>query len=149
MPFKDKNKLQEYQQKWYQRKKSGLPTKIRTKLTNDEQVEHEKQSRKKWKKNRTQIRQERITNKFGDKCAICNDNYRLQIHRKDGEKHTVWISMNNEEFELLIASDEYVQLCFNCHKSVHWCMYYLGMVWNDIKQRIITNISEIKNKYHA
>lgn len=148
MPFKDKEERRKYQQGWYQRKHAGLPTKTRTKLEVLEQVEREKISKKKWKEKRNNLRRQQIIEKFGERCPICNDTYRLQIHRKDGTPHERWMNMNNTEFWLLISSNDFVQLCFNCHKAIHWCMYYLGMKWEDIKKLIIPHNDE-KNKYHS
>ena len=152
MPFKDLKQKQEYNHNWYQRKKLGLPTKTRTKLEIQVQLEHEKQSKKIYRQKQRKLRQEQLTKKFGERCPICGDTYCLQIHKKDGKPHRQWASLNNTEFWLLLSSDDFVQLCFNCHKAVHWCMYYLGMEWEDIQFKAIPIegvASGLKNRYHA
>jgi predicted HNH restriction endonuclease len=44
--------------------------------------------------------------------------------------------MSNIEFEALMNGDDFAQLCFNCHKAVHWCMEYLGFDWEKIKSLV-------------
>jgi len=95
---------------------------------------------------RREKRQTLLREKFGDKCSICGDTYYLQIHRKDGKKHKKVRDMSNAEFNALMNGDNFAQLCFNCHKAVHWCMEYLGLLWNDLETKI--HISG-KNKYHS
>jgi hypothetical protein len=152
LPFKDREHRKEYQRNWLRNKKLGLPTKTRTKLEVLEQVQHEKESKKKYRKNRIQIRQQQLIEKFDTSCYICNDTYRLQIHRKDGQKHISWQLMNNDDFSILLKSDDYVQVCWNCHKSIHWCMFYLGMIWHEIKSLRENNVKIFglrKCIYHA
>lgn len=152
MPFKDREQRRTYQREWLRRKKLGLPTKTRTKLEAEEIVKHYKESKMKYREKRKILRQEKLKEKFGELCLICGDIYRLQIHRKDGTSHKQIMNMGNKEFQCLLSSDDFTQLCFNCHKAVHWNMYYLNMSWDEIfLYRLYRPHSNgpMKNKYHA
>ena len=63
------------------------------------------------------------------------------IHRKDGAKHKRPKDMTNAEFNEFLKSDDYILLCCACHASVHWCMRYLKMTWEEIKLRLHTQNS--------
>lgn len=145
--MRDLQKHKETNHQWYLRKKLGLPTNTIIKLTNEELKQHSLTSKQTYRQKQKKYRKEQLVKKFGEVCSICGDNYYLQIHKKDGKPHRQWGNMNNTEFWLLISSDDFVQLCFNCHKSVHWCMYYLNMCWDEIKKKVIPTIL-LKNKYH-
>jgi len=147
--MRDQKRHKEYEHQWYLRKKAGLPTKTTIKLTDEEIKKHIFITKKKFREKRRIERTNKIRLKFGERCNICNDTYYLHIHKKDGTKHKTWTDMTNEEFDKFINlnSNDYVQLCYNCHKAVHWCMYYLSMCWEEIKNKAIPTIL-LKNKYH-
>ena len=66
----------------------------------------------------------------GRKCSICGKGNRVLVfHRIDGKLH----SNTNVAKLVLEEPDEFTLLCrHQCHVSVHWCMKYLGMTWDDI-----------------
>jgi hypothetical protein len=66
---------------------------------------------------------------FGDLCFICRKqrgNERFELHEKNGEIHRKKPSLELRE------KDRFVLLCKTCHRSVHWCMEYLNMSWEQI-----------------
>lgn len=146
--MRDKQKLKETQHNWYLRKKSGLPTNTRITLTQEERKQHHNESTKQWMKNRNLERQKLYDEIFGNECLIChighkilNDKLKrsvLQIHRIDGQKHEIFIDMPQYKLleELTNHKNEYVRICYKCHKSVHWCMEYLGLNWEQIKSLV-------------
>ncbi len=151
MPYKGSNKQKDYQRKWYQRKKAGLPTRTTKLLTNEERLQRRRKSSNSSSKKIRKIRKIKIQHKFGKKCVICSDDYYLQLHRKDGTLHRSPTSMTNVQFEELINGDDYIQFCFNCHKAIHWLMKYLKMTWEEIEPKlwILEVAGVIKNKYHS
>jgi hypothetical protein len=66
---------------------------------------------------------------FGDSCFVCKKhrgNQRFELHEKQGNEH-----IKKPHIELK-EKERFVLLCKTCHRSVHWCMKYLGMSWVDI-----------------
>ena len=125
--------LRKYRREWYQRKSAGLVTRIHPIFTNEERISATLKSRK----NANERRRARIKNFlaliFGDKCFFCGFKHRQLIHKKDGTKHKDFRSMRNEELlEVKNKKNEYVRVCPKCHKSIHWCMKYLNLTWNEI-----------------
>ena len=73
---------------------------------------------------------------LGDSCVICKTKRgKLFAHRKDGESHKELSNINLKEIQEELETDEYILLCYRCHKSVHWCMEKLGVKWKEIKDR--------------
>jgi len=81
-----------------------------------------------------------IIDVFGPSCFFCSNEVVRIIHRKDGRKHKLLSSMGLGELRRLIETekDEYVRLCGICHKGVHWCMRWLGLNWDEIIERFIS-----------
>jgi heterodisulfide reductase subunit C len=69
---------------------------------------------------------------LGDKCLFCKYMSRLTIHNKKGQPHQRVFEMRLEDMINALKSNEYVFVCFKCHKSVHWCMKHLHLTWTDI-----------------
>jgi hypothetical protein len=89
-------------------------------------VTHRKQTFKRGRKISGIIRK-----KLGNKCLFCGfesiqRNVAHEIHGKDHHTKSQYYILNNLK--------DFVPLCRYCHKSVHWCMKYLGMNWEEIKQ---------------
>ncbi len=87
---------------------------------------------------RKKSKREVLLSVFGTSCNICNFGKRICIHRKDGNDHKDFWNMSWEEINNIINNerDEYTSLCYRCHKSVHWCMEFLKMSWDDIYVRL-------------
>lgn len=136
MPYRDRQKLREYQRDWCKRKRAGLPTRTTKLLTEEEKKAHIKISAMKSRRRRRKCRRNQLIEKFG-KCLICTDDYWMQLHRKDGNQHKKWAEMTNAEFKTMLDGNDYVWLCYNCHKHVHWCMEHLGMTWQEIQKRLV------------
>jgi len=73
-----------------------------------------------------------VEENLGKECFFCTFTERLQCHRKDGTPHKRLESMRVSEFTQAMRSGDFVRLCFRCHKSVHWCMKYLHLSWQEI-----------------
>jgi len=70
---------------------------------------------------------------FGNKCHFCGYKDRLVVHRKDGLKHPKISAMSKKQINRIKEDkDEYIVLCFRCHKSVHWVMNNLKLSWEDM-----------------
>ncbi len=72
---------------------------------------------------------------FGEKCHFCGIHYeekRIAIHRKDGRPHAERLTVYEKYFRTL-NPDEWVSLCQNHHRFVHWTMDTLGLQWDDLK----------------
>lgn len=67
---------------------------------------------------------------FGSSCIICGrgkKSSRMICHQKYGKKHNcvnLTYAVNHPE--------EFVRLCYACHKGVHWVMKYFKMTWEGI-----------------
>ena len=68
---------------------------------------------------------------LGGGCYFCGNslNRALRMHKKDGKPHPTRTALD------LVPKnpEQFVLLCEGCHKSVHFCMRYLGMRWWMIK----------------
>jgi len=136
----------EYARQWMRNKRLGLPTRTTKKLTEEEKYEHRKTNNLKYVKKEREERNKLFDTVFGNTCFICkrghihykNDSLGrtiLQIHRIDGKKHEIFVDMSKEDLmrEINEHKNEYVRLCWRCHKSVHWCMEHFGFDWEKIK----------------
>lgn len=66
---------------------------------------------------------------LGSVCFFCGrDTKRMTIHEKSGKGHK-----GTAVYLVFKFPDDFVLLCYPCHKTVHWCMEYLNMTWEDIK----------------
>lgn len=90
-------------------------------------------------KTRRALRYQKLRDYFGWKCVICGGNYYLTIHEKYGRPHKSLTDMTLTEVEDTIKNHgtDYVQVCWTCHKHIHWCMKYLGLKWTDIERSSI------------
>ena len=78
-------------------------------------------------------RKSRVVDQYaGNSCLFCGYVDRLVAHRKDGQAHKRFECMGENEHRAEFVSGKYIRLCFRCHKSVHWCMEYLGLGWEEI-----------------
>lgn len=82
----------------------------------------------KWKRNMRMKIEERI----GNKCRFCGFQgtlkRRISAHEIHGNSHS------ETPTYILNHSEDFVPLCKFCHRSIHFCMRYLGLTWNDILQ---------------
>ena len=142
MPFKNEKVQKRYQHNWYLRKKAGLPTKTKPILTFEEKLQRKKKLRREQDKLIRQRKNKLIEDKIGKDCFFCGYGKRLTTHRKDGKNHIKFSRLSKKELihELEKHSDEYVRLCYKCHKSVHWSMKYLGLSWKQISDFKIAKI---------
>lgn len=139
MPFKDEDQLREYQRDWARRKRAGQVTRTKTPMTDEERKERKRQTSREFSMRKSQERKEAILEFIGRICFFCgvdNIERRLSSHRKDGTKHTDFYNMNKEMFNVQVRNNEYVRVCYKCHKHVHWCMDKLNMTWDDILERL-------------
>jgi hypothetical protein len=135
----DIEKKRDYDKNWQRRKRAGLPTRTKPIMTNTERIKRRKEVRQKANNKRFENRLKQIVEKFGKdltdktlRCEICYGKYYPSLHRKDGQPHRLWRDMTNEEFEEMINGNDYVIICYDCHKHIHWCMKYLLMTWEEI-----------------
>jgi hypothetical protein len=66
---------------------------------------------------------------FGKKCFICegkSERRERHLHEINDKKHSYHISY------YMVNKKDFVPLCFNCHKGVHFCYDFLGFSWKDI-----------------
>jgi len=93
---------------------------------------------KNWVKTRRERyakRRQLLISKFGKNCYFCNakeNERRLAFHNKLNESHKDFKDMSEVDFKKVIESDDYIRLCYACHKHIHWCMEKLHMFWNEI-----------------
>ncbi len=128
-----------YNRRWVYNKRHGLPTRTTPKLdlTAEDRRIRKNNRNKEYTKRRKENRKRRLIEKFDvGFCPICEETYRMQLHRKDGKPHKTWVSITNAEFDKVIQSDDYIWICYWCHKHIHWCMKYLRMTWDEIKTRL-------------
>jgi hypothetical protein len=142
MPIINKEKKKEYSRNWMRKKRAGLPTRTTplSILSKEERKKIKIDNNNKWNKKRTKERKEIITQFYGNKCPICGQNYRMQLHRKDGKKHVVYSIMNKKDFDEIFTGDKYIFICYDCHKHIHWCMDYMNMKWENINKNLIMGV---------
>lgn len=137
MGFKDPEARKKYARDWARRKKAGLQTRITEKLTDVER----KRRKKIWDKKASEVQKKKRakwkSDALGKACVICKikSGIKLCAHRKDGQSHYDFNMFTNEEYKKAMESGKFVLLCYICHKSVHWCMKYLGMDWKQIMDK--------------
>lgn len=127
MPYKDKNNLRKYQQEWYERKKLGLTTKTKEKITKEQLRQNRTLSSKKWRENK----RKEADKVFGINCSLCNSNNNTCLHEKSGKPHNRNCTAN----KALKNPEKWARLCYPCHKAVHWNMKHFHMTWEDIKSK--------------
>jgi hypothetical protein len=138
MTYKNIELKRRYQREWQQKKRKGLPTalgwKNRILIPPEEKKERTKIYNKKYRINKKLLVIEIINSALGNTCCICNkkDGMPMACHRKDGNKHERLTNIPIYRLKKELESDEYVRLCYACHKAIHWCMENLNMNWNDI-----------------
>lgn len=139
MPIYDIKKKKEYDRKWHENKRKGLPTRTTPIIPINERAGRRKKVRQKANQKRKSVRRKAIEDKFGKewtdgtvRCEICCGRYYLTLHRKDGLLHRLWQAMTKEQFNEMIQSNDYTIICYDCHKHVHWCMKWLSLTWEQI-----------------
>ena len=73
---------------------------------------------------------------FGDRCDICGSEKYLALHQKQGTHNG---KGGGFATTLILAKkdpENWVRLCIQCHKAVHWCMLHFGMSWEEIKEKL-------------
>lgn len=70
---------------------------------------------------------------FGRECKLCHGKVNLCYHKKDGKPHIHWLAC----ILALKNPNDWVRLCYPCHKSVHWCMKHFKMSWEEIIEKFL------------
>lgn len=118
-----------------------------TKLSPDERAKRKKVYEKKFRESLSRIKLHHKTNELGDHCFVCKcdrKTRRLFCHRKDGRNHKEFEKMPLKEYLKELTKENYVLLCYLCHKHVHWCMFYLGLGWENILLKLRENGITVK-----
>ena len=63
---------------------------------------------------------------LGTSCIICGSAKKLEKHEKEGNAHDMAIRFYRNNL------DDFVLLCYWCHKSVHWMMENMNFSWDEI-----------------
>ena len=63
---------------------------------------------------------------LGTSCIICGSIKKLEKHEKQGNDHDMAIRYYRNNL------DDFVLLCYWCHKSVHWMMVNMSFSWDQI-----------------
>lgn len=125
-----KEYLKGYHQRWYQRRKAGLPTRTIQKLSEVERKRRKLERNRKWVRKQYKLR-DKI---FGNKCVICGSKRSLVLHEINGEPH------KEDGYALVNKAiknpEQWRRLCYSCHKGVHWIMKYFGWSWGKIIKTI-------------
>lgn len=144
-----------YKKIWARRKSAGLSTKnIRkflpkriTKLvkepihhnfkTKEETLIHKRKTNKICR-DKKRIKRNNIRKKYlSTHCYICKrEEYKLLAHRKDGTRHKDFCTLTAKNLETELLSGKYINLCYACHKGVHWSMENFGYNWEQILKKI-------------
>lgn len=146
MPINDKQANREYQREWERRKRLGLETKgiRKRKPAEPDSPDKRQRARELYNKNakkRSDIRKEKRNAKkeklnmlIGSKCILCDSERSLVAHEIHGIQH------NGNGSDLFVDAferpDDFVRLCYSCHKGVHWAMKFMGMSWEDINKNL-------------
>lgn len=72
---------------------------------------------------------------IGKQCVFCKHSGRIYFHEIHGKPHLA--NMNGLTY-MRKHADDFVPLCYNCHKAVHWCMKFLQMEWKEIFYTFMT-----------
>ena len=132
MPYKDYEKQKEYQRKRYRRIKQGLPGRITPILSEEERrnisLKKQRARNNKYRNKKKDI----ISSYLGDSCFFCDYKRRLVTHRKDGNSHEKLINLKINLLKQELETNNYVYVCYKCHKAIHWCMIYLGFDWDKL-----------------
>jgi hypothetical protein len=144
MPILDKQLNRDYQREWARRKKLGVSTKgilndiipekvPRILLTPDERRLRRNASGIK-SRNKRKAKLDKL---IGSDCIICNSTRSLVTHEIYGIPH------NGNGRDLYVDAFErpqdFVRLCYSCHKGVHWVMKWFNMTWDEIISTIKSN----------
>ena len=135
MPHKDPEERRRYKHEWYLRKKAGEPTRTREFLSPEEAVRRRRASNRKWMGKERVRRRTLLRLRFGKNCFFCDWERSLLMHEKHGRRHRDLTQMTKAEFANVVEGDDFVRVCLRCHKTVHWCMDYLGLAWEEIEAR--------------
>jgi len=129
----------EYHKQWYQRNKERLK-KLRLKNVENRRIwakgyyyknkDKIRAYQKEWKEKRREL----IIKIFGNNCLICkkdiNEITKPILHEIYGNPHP-----RGSSRYFIYHSDDFILLCSRCHDFVHFCMQYLKMTWQEIKER--------------
>jgi len=142
MPISDKQLNRDYQREWARRKKLGIDTKgildsvipdrvSKVLLTPEERKRNKLENTK---RHRIKIKNE-MEKLLGSQCMICKSKQSLMAHEIYGSSH------NGHNSGMLFADaldrpQDFIRLCYSCHKGVHWVMKWFNMSWDDIISKI-------------
>jgi predicted DNA-binding protein (UPF0251 family) len=74
---------------------------------------------------------------FGTECRLCGKPYEL-IHKKDGKPHKSHVIWSRKSL-LTLNPDEWVALCWPCHRATHALMRAYKFDWNRIEKMVKEN----------
>lgn len=70
---------------------------------------------------------------FGTECYLCERKINVGLHEIHGLKHDL-------SFTQALAvkhPEDFVRLCYPCHKAVHWIMIHFALSWEEIKKMYV------------
>jgi hypothetical protein len=140
MPFKNIETRKKYQREWYKNKCLGLPTRKPNKINiiqDPEKFKAIKRERCKRSRKKLELREkEQIGQLIGFKCCLCGSERRITSHRKNGIPHSPNSNAEQRRKDVLAHPEEFVRVCYGCHKGIHWVMKWFNMSWEEILQEI-------------
>ena len=124
---------------WYQNRKNGIPTNTRFRASEEHKRERINRTAKKTRAKKYKMWKDKVNSLLGTKCIICGSTSHLICHKKDGEKHhgycgTLFV-------DAITNPNEFVRVCYGCHKGIHWSMQWFNMSWEQIISNIESNRS--------
>jgi hypothetical protein len=139
MPIKDKEVNRSYQREWARRKRNGIRTSgiHQRNPPSKEELDRRRIRRNQKATERKYKKKEKLDVILGTACILCGSEHSLVVHEKNGEPHNgvggnMWI----DAFE---RPQDFVRLCYSCHKGVHWAMKWFNMTWDEIISTIESN----------
>jgi hypothetical protein len=126
------NTRKKYHHEYYLKKKNGLPTRQMPLLSEEERKIRRHKIVIKCGRNFRKRKKELKLQYLGKNCFVCGRDGKLISHRKDGFKHKDFNFMTIQEYKDELSSGQYVNLCYRCHKGVHFCMDILHLTWTQL-----------------
>lgn len=79
-------------------------------------------------KERSKKQMMKIRNVLGDKCVFCGSKENICYHEIYGKKH-----VTSKQY-ILEHLEDFVPLCYGCHRGTHFCMKQLKLTWKQISK---------------
>ena len=153
MPIKDVEKNRAYQREWARRKRLGINTKIvnnhkykstveekrlraeerRLLMTPEERNSRQEREKRRFLEKRKQLK-DKLDQLLGKKCGICGSDFSFVTHEIHGIPH---VGNGSDQFvDAFVRPEDFVRLCYPCHKGVHWVMKWFNMSWGEIMDKV-------------